>query len=372
MKKLLIILVILFLFNVVSFSQDQQQQPVAEENPMAKFMGIQWGSNVIDFITHFKYKYKKTKNGYYLSNFKLGPLIIEEIQLKFKSQKNYMKFKVKSSTTKLIMEENAYQYNPNQFPKPNDVEWYVNFADERLFFGYGTDLFAQDEIQVAEHPSLGSLRECLIAIEKEDKRFRPYTRNENSKPTPVLIRGIERRLKISVEPEIEDGRPFSIYGSNFRRAGKDMLRNACRVISPPTITNLIAMEAPKYGSGNYSIVQILDIFNTATTAFTAAKIESLHKTKESANIIIHTGNWGCGVYGGNKTLMALLQIISAQIVGIKYLIYHTYDPESTNDYKGALKLFNSLLMEENKELRIMDILTKIQKFGFRWNVPNGN
>ena len=70
--------------------------------------------------------------------------------------------------------------------------------------------------------------------------------------------------------------------------------------------------------------------------------------------------------------MALLQIISAQIVGIKYLIYHTYDPESTNDYKGALKLFNSLLMEENKELRIMDILTKIQKFGFRWNVPNGN
>ena len=151
-----------------------------------------------------------------------------------------------------------------------------------------------------------------------------------------------------------------------------MLKSACRVISPSTITNLIAMEAPKYGSGNYSIVQILDIFNTATTAFTAAKIESLHKTKESANIIIHTGNWGCGVYGGNKTLMALLQIISAQIVGIKYLIYHTYDPESTNDYKGALKLFNSLLMEENKELRIMDILTKIQKFGFRWNVPNGN
>lgn len=283
-----------------------------------------------------------------------------------------MKFKVKSSAAKLIMEENAYQYDHYQFPKPNDIEWYVNFADERLFFGYGTDLFAQDEIQIAEHPSLGSLREYLIANEKEDKRFRPYTRDKNSNPTPVLIRGIERRLKISVKPKIEDGRPFSIYGSNFRRADKDMLRNACRVISPPTITNLIAMEAPKYGSGNYSIVQILDIFNTATTAFTAVKIESLHETKESANIIIHTGNWGCGVYGGNKTLMALLQVISAQIVGIKYLIYHTYDPESTNDYKDAIKLFNSLLMEENKELRIMDILTKIQKFGFRWNVPNGN
>lgn len=122
-----------------------------------------------------------------------------------------VKFKVKSSTAKLIMKENAYQYNTSQFRKPNDVEWYDNFADERLFFGYGPNLFAQDEIQIAEHPSLESLREYLIAREREDKRFRPYTRDEHSKPTPVLIRGIERRLKISVEPKIEDGRPCSIY-----------------------------------------------------------------------------------------------------------------------------------------------------------------
>jgi len=120
MKKLLIILVILFLFNVVSFSQDQQQQPVAEENPMAKFMGIQWGSNVIDFITHFKYKYKKTKNGYYLSNFKLGPLIIEEIQLKFKSQKNYMKFKVKNYT-KFFFDKVIMFIEPKQFDDLFDI-----------------------------------------------------------------------------------------------------------------------------------------------------------------------------------------------------------------------------------------------------------
>ena len=35
------------------------------------------------------------------------------------------------------------------------VEWHVNFADTRLFFGYGTGLLAQDEMQVAERPSLG-------------------------------------------------------------------------------------------------------------------------------------------------------------------------------------------------------------------------
>jgi hypothetical protein len=32
------------------------------------------------------------------------------------------------------------------------VEWHVNFADPRLYSSYGSGLFAQDEMQVAEHP----------------------------------------------------------------------------------------------------------------------------------------------------------------------------------------------------------------------------
>ncbi len=43
------------------------------------------------------------------------------------------------------------------------VEWHVNFADPRLFTAYGLGLFAQDEMQVAEHPALGALREALHA-----------------------------------------------------------------------------------------------------------------------------------------------------------------------------------------------------------------
>ena len=43
------------------------------------------------------------------------------------------------------------------------VEWHVNFADPNLFYAYGSGLFAQDEMQVAEHPVLGSLREALVA-----------------------------------------------------------------------------------------------------------------------------------------------------------------------------------------------------------------
>ncbi len=43
------------------------------------------------------------------------------------------------------------------------LEWHVNFADPVLFVAYGSSLFAQDEMQVAEHPALGSLKEALDA-----------------------------------------------------------------------------------------------------------------------------------------------------------------------------------------------------------------
>ena len=45
---------------------------------------------------------------------------------------------------------------------PKIVDWHLNFADPDLFVAYGSELLAQDEIQVAEHPILGSIREMLV------------------------------------------------------------------------------------------------------------------------------------------------------------------------------------------------------------------
>lgn len=49
------------------------------------------------------------------------------------------------------------------------VEWYVNFADADLFTAYHIGLFAQDEIQTAEHPACGAIKEWMNAVGKEDK-----------------------------------------------------------------------------------------------------------------------------------------------------------------------------------------------------------
>ena len=53
------------------------------------------------------------------------------------------------------------------------VEWHVNFADPHLFVAYAAGLFAQDEMQVAEHPGLAALKQALAAADVETRTDGP-------------------------------------------------------------------------------------------------------------------------------------------------------------------------------------------------------
>ncbi|MFX1297492.1 MAG: hypothetical protein ACFFD2_21905 [Promethearchaeota archaeon] len=277
-----------------------------------------------------------------------------------------------SYSTHFILKENIFQYLTAPKTTPPTIEWYINFADRNLFIAYGKGLFAQDEMQVAEHPALGSLKECLSTLESSDSRLAPRTRDANSLPTPILIRGVERRVAISVEPNTAKGRPQGLYGNKFSQATTETIKKACKVLNPPTITNIIAMEAPKYGKGDYRFKQIEDIFLTAYTAFTAAKIESYHAVDGEVNVIINTGNWGTGAYGGNKTIMALLQIIAAKVAQIDKLVYHIFNIEYFKYYKEAFSIFENKIIKNNKVIQLPQILHQIQQMKFQWGFSDGN
>ncbi|RKO83741.1 hypothetical protein BDK51DRAFT_30537, partial [Blyttiomyces helicus] len=78
--------------------------------------------------------------------------------------------------THLLVRPDAYSYDSRDSAnlktllgdaaKHHNVrEWYVNFADKRIFRNYGSDeCFASDEVQVAEHPILASVREALLHL----------------------------------------------------------------------------------------------------------------------------------------------------------------------------------------------------------------
>jgi hypothetical protein len=252
--------------------------------------------------------------------------------------------------------EDVFGYEPAD---PATVAWWLNFADRRLFFAYGSPLFAQDEMQVAEHPVLGSVREALVALDRSE--LEPVTRTTTS-ATPVLVRNAERRCAIATAPDASAGRPRGLYGNRFAAASLDAVRRATRVLVPPALSNILAIQAPAGGRGSYSLEDIHDIVTTAYTGFRAARAES-----GVARTVVHTGHWGCGAFGGNRVLMAVLQVLAARAAGLDRIVYHTVDASGS----AALREADGVLAELG-DGALEPALAKLARRGFAWGVSDGN
>lgn len=263
--------------------------------------------------------------------------------------------------------EDVFGYEAAPAGTPPLIEWYVNFADRSLFIAYGGPLLAQDEMQAAEHPALGSLREGLKA--SADPRLAPLTRDDDG-PTPVLVRGVERRCSIDTAPDLLAGRSRGLYGNNFSQASIDAIRSAVTALRPPTITNLLAMEAPPGGSGRYALREIEDVLTTAYTGFRAAVIEAAQLT-DTPVVAVHTGHWGTGAYGGNKVLMALLQRIAARLAGLDRLVFHSFDAEGTRAWEEA-RAIEQKLAPPGAAVETAALARTIEAIGFTWGVSDGN
>jgi hypothetical protein len=240
------------------------------------------------------------------------------------------------------------------------VEWHVNFADPLLFAAYGSGLFAQDEMQVAEHPVLGALKEALIA-----ERRPAQTVENGGRPTPILVKGAERRCRVATDRDVARGRPFGLYGNAFAAAPAEAVRRAVTAIDPPTITNLIAMAAPSYGRGPYSVQQIDFILSTAYTGFRAAVLES-----GDAPVAVHTGFWGCGAFGGNRILMALLQVVAAGTAGVEQLVFHTHHAAGSVAYDSAIGRIRDDLGES--AISPSDLVNQVAGMRYQWGTSDGN
>lgn len=255
----------------------------------------------------------------------------------------------------------VYTYEPVAGPD-GALEWHVNFADPFLFFAYGTGLFAQDEMMCAEHPVLGSLVEAL-----RDRGHAPVT-EENGAPTPVLVTGAQRRCHVITDPDPAAGRPRGLYGNEFSAAREDVVRAATVVIDPPTITNIIAIAAPSYRTGRYARATIEHVLTTAYTGFAAAVAESA-RLAPGAPVVIHSGYWGCGAFGGDRVLMSLLQVIAAGAAGVDRLAFHTVSAEGESPLAEALGIARQL--GEGGALTPEALVDRIDAMAFEWGTTDG-
>ncbi len=255
-----------------------------------------------------------------------------------------------------------FEYKPVE--KTRDA-WYLNFAHHDLFCAYGAGHFAQDEIQVAEHPILGSLREAL-----KTSGIKPLT-VEHGKPTPILIRGVERRCSISTSPDKSLGRPNGLYGRNFSEASPEAVEKAVALIEPPTLSNLLAIEAPA-SRGLYTRDQLEFILKTAFTGFAAARAESCRVCGDSVEVIVNTGFWGCGAYGGNRTVMVALQVLAARLAGLHTLAFYVGDAVGKADCAKAREFIFERLPKWLPGTPVREVVDAILAAGFKWGVSDGN
>jgi len=246
--------------------------------------------------------------------------------------------------------------------------WWVNFADAHLFGFYGEGFFAQDEVQVAEHPALAAVRQALLA-----ERL-PAMTIDNREPTPVLVAGVERRVAIDTAPNATAGRPNGIYGGrNLHAVSETALRAAIRPLDPPTRTNVIAIAALAHGFGPYTHDQIDFTLRAAYTGFRAAVLESRRLAGAGAltpapEVVVHSGFWGCGAFGGNRVMMTLLQLLAAQMAGLDRLVYHVGEPAGRVSVGRAIALVRELtLMTETPAL-----VERVQALGLEWGSGDGN
>lgn len=246
------------------------------------------------------------------------------------------------------------------------VEWHVNFADPRLFVAYGSGLFAQDEMQVAEHPLLACVREALLA------RGLAAKTSDESGATPLLVMNVERRIEVATNPDAAAGRPGGLYGNRFAAAPIEVVLKATRRIEPPTVTNFIAMAAPACGSGTYTQREIAEIFTTAHTGFAAAGNESRRAAGEAARTVVHTGFWGCGAFGGNRRLMVTLQSLAARAAGVDKLVVYAGDKLGMADANAGLEVADTLCSRLGGRCSLSELAGRGAALGYRWGVSDGN
>jgi hypothetical protein len=260
----------------------------------------------------------------------------------------------------------VYDYRPTGSAGAPGREWHVNFADPHLFVAYASGLFAQDEMQVLEHPVLGSLKEALDASGLITLTV------ERDRPTPVLVRGVERRVAVATDPNAAEGRPMGLYGNRFAAAPPDAVRRATRVIDPPTLSNLIAVAAPVGGPGRYTRDEIEHVLATAYTGFAAAALETDEACGTGAGAVVHTGFWGCGAFGGNRTLMSMLQIVAARLAGVEGLVFHAFDSAGKARFDEARAILDREIAPVGKAVPVGELIGRVERMGFEWGVGDGN
>lgn len=252
-----------------------------------------------------------------------------------------------------------------EYPTDDASEhWHLNFASRSVFLAYGAAAFAQDEIQVAEHPILASIREAFLG-----EGHALCTSDESRVPTPVLFQNVQRLAAIATDRDFDAAWSAGLYGRRFVEAPAEVVVDAVTRIRPASRSNIVAIEAPANGRGCYELREIEYALVAISSAFQAVRACS------PARAILHTGFWGCGAYGGDRILMTLVQLAAARVAGLDGIVVHARDRSGVDDVERAVTALATIvevLDPHHEGIPLRDLADTLANMGFVWGDGDGN
>jgi hypothetical protein len=135
------------------------------------------------------------------------------------------------------------------------------------------------------------------------------------------------------------------------------------------MNNILAIAAPSPGHGTYARATIVDALTTATGGFAAARVLS---HGDGLRAIVNTGGWGTGAFGGNKVLMAAVQLIAARLAQLDGLVFHAIGAESIAAFEEAVTVAAATLPRTATVADPLAIVDALVAHSFRWGVSDGN
>ena len=163
---------------------------------------------------------------------------------------------------------------------------------------------------------------------------------------------------------MDDNDAIGIYNtiqySDYKGYGFKFTYNGCLIKdnSQKKTHRIIAIDAiavshsSSYIKGNSFLNDIKILNRDIHKAYVGFSLANLDKNLSKT---IATGNWGCGVFGGNHELKFIQQWIAASFAGVERLDYYTFGDKQTKPieayykaikekYKTAQNLYDALIL----------------------------
>jgi hypothetical protein len=234
----------------------------------------------------------------------------------------------------------------------------LNFSDPQSLFHYCfTELFAQDEIQTMEFPLLLHLREYAENNKADLITF------DGDHPEVILVKNAPRYGSIDTS---------GIYGNSFLSADESQLISQTKALEHPTRANILAMAALQVPSGMrnelYEEEYLEALFYMALTGFLSVVAEAGKQP-----VTINTGKWGSGAFGNDPLLIAIVQILSAEMAGVTKLNYHLFSGKPANLIEQAEEWIAQHIDTATQPLDLKEVCAKIiESQSFKYGASDGN